>query len=219
MKLHFKWMFFLFFLLLLYSVSAQDPLRFKEDIEKLVQEEHLFTGDKELLVFAGSSSIRMWKDVRDYFPDYHVINNGFGGSHFSDLIYYYEELILKHNPDYLFIYEGDNDIAGNKRPKKIVQDAKELHQRIRKDLPGTQVVFISPKPSIKRENLKKEYQKLNKRLERYCKNKQNTGFANVWAAMVDEEGHVFPDIFLEDDLHMNKKGYDIWAEVIAEFLD
>jgi lysophospholipase L1-like esterase len=219
MKLHFKWMFFLFFLLLLYTVSAQDPLRFKEDIEKLVLEEHFFTGDKELVVFAGSSSIRMWKDIRDYFPDYHVINNGFGGSHFSDLIYYYEELILKHNPDYLFIYEGDNDIAGNKHPKKIVQDAKELHQRIRKDLPGTRVVFISPKPSIKRENLKKEYQKLNKRLERYCKNKQNTGFANVWAAMVDEKGDVFPDIFLEDDLHMNKKGYDIWAEVIAEFLD
>jgi lysophospholipase L1-like esterase len=219
MKLHFKWMFFLFFLLLLYTVSAQDPLRFKEDIEKLVLEEHFFTGDKELVVFAGSSSIRMWKDIRDYFPDYHVINNGFGGSHFSDLIYYYEELILKHNPDYLFIYEGDNDIAGNKRPKKIVQDAKELHQRIRKDLPGTRVVFISPKPSIKRENLKKEYQKLNKRLERYCKNKQNTGFANVWAAMVDEKGDVFPDIFLKDDLHMNKKGYDIWAEVIAEFLD
>jgi lysophospholipase L1-like esterase len=219
MKLHFKWMFFLFFLLLLYTVSAQDPLRFKEDIEKLVLEEHFFTGDKELVVFAGSSSIRMWKDIRDYFPDYHVINNGFGGSHFSDLIYYYEELILKHNPDYLFIYEGDNDIAGNKHPKKIVQDAKELHQRIRKDLPGTRVVFISPKPSIKRENLKKEYQKLNKRLERYCKNKQNTGFANVWAAMVDEKGDVFPDIFLKDDLHMNKKGYDIWAEVIAEFLD
>jgi len=212
-------MFPLFFLLLLYSASAQDPGRFKDDIEKLVREEYHFTGEKDLVVFAGSSSIRMWKDVRDYFPDYHVINNGFGGSHFSDLIYYYDELILKHNPDYLFIYEGDNDIAGNKSPGKVMRDAKELYGKIRQDLPGTQIIFISPKPSIRRVNLKKEYQKLNKRLERYCKKKPNTGFANVWAAMVDEKGDVFHDIFLDDDLHMNKKGYNIWGEVISEFLN
>jgi lysophospholipase L1-like esterase len=37
--------------------------------------------------------------------------------------------------------------------------------------------------------------------------------------MLDENGQVFTDIFLNDNLHMNKKGYDIWGKVIGEFLE
>jgi len=37
--------------------------------------------------------------------------------------------------------------------------------------------------------------------------------------MLDENGDVFEDIFIDDGLHMNKKGYDLWAKVISEFLE
>jgi len=92
------------FLLICFIVNAQDPSRFKDQVEELYNMEYNFNSDKKLVVFAGSSSIRMWKDVQDYFPGYNVINNGFGGSHFSDLIFYYDKLILKQKPDILFIY-------------------------------------------------------------------------------------------------------------------
>jgi lysophospholipase L1-like esterase len=36
--------------------------------------------------------------------------------------------------------------------------------------------------------------------------------------MLDNKGNVFKDVFLEDGLHMNKKGYDIWGKVIGELL-
>jgi lysophospholipase L1-like esterase len=36
--------------------------------------------------------------------------------------------------------------------------------------------------------------------------------------MLDEDGIVMQDIFLEDGLHMNKKGYDIWAKAIGPLL-
>jgi lysophospholipase L1-like esterase len=146
------------------------------------------------------------------------VNFGFGGSHFSDLIYYYEELIPKYKPDYLFIYEGDNDIASGKKPGEILEEAKLLIDRIQQDLPETKVVLISPKPSVARWNLHKNYEKLNKKLERLTKKTDNVEFADVWSAMLDENGKVFSDVFLDDNLHMNKKGYDIWGEVIGEFL-
>ena len=95
--------------------NAQDPNRYKNEIDQLYNKEYHFTPDKKLVVFAGSSSIRMWKDVHDYYPGFNVINNGFGGSQFSDLLYFYNQLILKQKPDILFIYEGDNDIAANKK--------------------------------------------------------------------------------------------------------
>jgi len=200
------------------QTNAQDPNRFKNDVEQLSSAEYNFPTTKQLAVFTGSSSIRMWKDVADRFPEYNVINNGFGGSQFSDLIYFYEELITKQTPDILFIYEGDNDIADNKKPNKILKEAKFLVGKIQKDLPQTQVILIAPKPSIARKNLKKEYVKLNKKLAKYCKKTAGLDFADVWTIMLDENGNVYEDIFIGDGLHMNKKGYDLWEKVIGEFL-
>lgn len=200
------------------SANAQDPNRFKEQVDRLFNKEYDFSQNKKLLVFTGSSSVAMWKDVQDYFPEYNVINNGFGGSHFSDLIYFYDKLILKRQPEILFIYEGDNDIASDKKPSKIMKEAKQLIEKIQKDLPETHIIFISPKPSIARVKLKNKYITLNNKLERFCNRNKNVDFANVWTPMLDKQGNVFKDIFLDDGLHMNKKGYDIWGDVIGEFL-
>lgn len=198
--------------------NAQDPNRFKEQVNQLVNSDYSFSPDKKLVVFAGSSSIRMWKDVQQYYPNYNVVNNGFGGSQFSDLLYFYRELILKQKPDILFVYEGDNDVAANKRSGLIKREAKELYKQIRQDLPETKIIFISPKPSIARWDMKKKYEKLNRHLEGFCYRNDNLDFADVWKAMLDDKGMVFQDIFVQDGLHMNKKGYDIWAKVIEKYL-
>lgn len=127
-------------------------------------------------------------------------------------------MILNSKPDILFIYEGDNDINDNKKPVKVFREAKQLTVKIQNDLPQMQIVFISPKPSIARVKLKNKYIRLNNKLERYCSRKKNVDFADVWTPMLDEKGNVFTDVFLEDGLHMNKKGYEIWGKVIGEFL-
>jgi len=202
-----------------YSLQAQDPARFKSEVEQLVNADHNLDLSKKLVVFTGSSSVRMWKDVQSYFPAYQVINNGFGGSHFSDLLHYYNELILRFTPDILFIYEGDNDIQSGKKPEDIIKEVKTLVKMIRKDLPQTRIILISAKPSVARWALKNEYETLNKGLKKLSKRKKSVEFADVWSAMLDENGEVFKDIFLQDNLHMNKKGYDIWGEVIGQFLN
>jgi lysophospholipase L1-like esterase len=196
---------------------AQDPTRFQEQVGKLMNAEYNFSPDKKLVVFTGSSSIVMWQDVQERFPEYNIINNGFGGSHFSDLLYFYDELVTKQTPDILFIYEGDNDVAGEKKTRIIYRDAKTLAKKLKRDLPTAKVVFISPKPSVARWHLTKKYNRINQKIERLCK-RNDFGFADVWPVMLDENGMVLTDIFLEDNLHMNKKGYDLWEKVIGEYL-
>ncbi len=211
----------LIFIFILFSLisNAQDPNRFSGQVEELAKKEYNFNPGKKLLLFTGSSSIRMWKDVQDRFPDFNVINNGFGGSHFSDLIYFYDELIKKHSPEIIFIYEGDNDIASKKWVCRVKRDAKKLHKNLQEDFPEKKIVFIAPKPSIARWHLKRKYERFNRKLNRYAGRKNNTEFADVWSAMIDENGQVFQDIFLEDDLHMNKKGYDLWEQVMRQFVE
>ncbi|MCE4567034.1 G-D-S-L family lipolytic protein [Maribellus sp. CM-23] len=202
-----------------FNIKAQDPTRFNEKINELANAEYNFSSDKRLVVFAGSSSILMWKDVQSYFPEYNVINNGFGGSHFSDLLYFYDRVILAQKPDILFIYEGDNDIANHKKPSEIFKQAKDLLKGIQQELPKTKVVFISTKPSFARSELKNEYCKFNKKLRNFCDKKENVEFADVWSIMHDEEGKLYSHIFTSDGLHMNKEGYDLWAKVLSGFLE
>ena len=43
-------------------------------------------------------------------------------------------------------------------------------------------------------------------------------FVDVWTAMLNEKGEPKPEIFVEDKLHLNEKGYAIWREVLAKYL-
>ena len=36
--------------------------------------------------------------------------------------------------------------------------------------------------------------------------------------MLNDQEEVMPDLFIGDNLHMNAKGYKIWAEVIGPYL-
>ena len=208
----------LIFLVCVQAVNAQDPERFIKQVEALSNAEYNFPQDEDIVLFTGSSTIRMWMNVQSYFPDQNVINNGFGGSQMSDLLYFYDDLILKSSPEVIFIYEGDNDIASEKKSSEILKTTKELIGKIKTDLPESEVILISPKPSIARWHLSLKYKKLNRKLSKYCDKNQNLEFADVWSAMLDDEGMVFQDIFLGDGLHMNKKGYDIWAPVIGKYI-
>lgn len=200
------------------SAQAVDPARWKKamsDFDKRDQTEQVRPGSN---LFVGSSSITNWKDIAGHFNNSYVINRGFGGSRFKDLIYYADRVIMPYRPSKIFIYEGDNDIKGGMTPKEVMKEARLLRDKIEKSLPGTPVVFISAKPSVSRWDLRKEYVKLNKSLKKYARRTPNTEFADVWTAMLDENGVVRNDIFLKDNLHMKPEGYKIWQKVLEPYL-
>lgn len=173
--------------------------------------------DQKTVVFVGSSSIRMWKNVEDISGQHNIINTGFGGSTAKDLLGYTDPLILDHNPDQVFIYEGDNDIFMEESLRCIMRRMKRIVRRIKKDNPDCQVVLISAKPSLARWSFKEQYQKLNKRFYRWSKRKKNMEYADVWKPMLDGE-ELKNDLFIEDNLHMNDSGYQIWKTVLQPYL-
>ena len=199
-------------------VAAQDPSRFGEEIRQLTSGDDT-VDTEDLVLFTGSSSIRMWKDVANCFGGNNVLNRGFGGSQMSDLVYYYDKLIEPYNPEMIFIYEGDNDISANKTVDEILGDAENLLLKIRRNLPSAvKVAFISPKPSIARAHLKEKYVAYNAALKEWAAEQKNVLFIDVWTPMLDSNSEVMKDIFLDDGLHMNSKGYAIWTRVIMPFM-
>jgi lysophospholipase L1-like esterase len=201
-------------LLILPLAYSQDPTRFAAEIEQFGPRPDL----EAPIVFTGSSSIRMWTGLEEAFPEATVLNRGFGGSHFSDLIVYIDECVLQYQPKQVFIYEGDNDIDAGEEPKAIFKEAKQLVKLLQKQLPGVDIVLIAPKPSLARWKWADQYVDLNGRLEKWAGRKKGVRFVDVWSIMLTEEGNPMPDIFIEDDLHLNEKGYAIWTEAIRPFL-
>ena len=213
---------FTFLLLVLFWVSpnegsSQHPERFRKEIDSIVVSNRP-GNPKNVIVFTGSSSIRLWKNLKADFPHHNVVNMGFGGSEMKDLLHYTNDVILNFKPTQVFIYEGDNDIGNGKTPEQILASADSIVTVIRKTLPLTQVIFISPKPSIRRWHLKEKYEVFNDALKQWTTHKTNIHFADVWTPMLDRGGKVRQDIFLADDLHLNEKGYAIWKTVLEKFL-
>ena len=199
-------------------IYGQDPLRFRGEVEEIITRQST-SPKKNAMLFTGSSSVRMWKDLSSAFPGYNTINTGFGGSSMSELFYYTQELVINFKPKKIFIYEGDNDIASGKTPDQILADAQKVLNYIRGQLPKkTKVYFISAKPSVSRWKLKTEYETFNQLLKGWVEKQKNVEFIDVWNPMLGADGNVKPDLFIEDQLHMNKKGYDIWTSVLKPYL-
>ena len=197
---------------------AQDPKRFEKDIQSYREADEAGF-PKNPIVFTGSSTIRMWKNLDEYFPKSKILNRGFGGSLMSDLVYYAEDLILKYKPSKVFIYEGDNDISSGKTTETILADYKTLIDRIRKESPKTKIYLFSAKPSLARWKMKDQYLDLNSQLKEYCEGDSKLTFVNTWDIMLKgKDQPVRDDIFIQDGLHMNKTGYDLWASVVSKYL-
>jgi lysophospholipase L1-like esterase len=202
-----------------FPALAQNPERFSKEVESMTSQDQSID-KKNVLLFTGSSSIRMWTDMKSYFPKHNIINRGFGGSQTDDLIYYVDKLIVPYSPKKIFIYEGDNDLNAGKTPEEILKANESLLTLIRlKVSKKVPVYFITPKPSVARWSKKSTYERYNKMLSAWADTRKNVTVVDVWTPMLDDKGVVFQDVFLGDQLHMNMKGYDIWAKVIAPYLD
>jgi lysophospholipase L1-like esterase len=170
------------------------------------------------MLFVGSSSIRMWRSLPEAFPNHATVNRGFGGSHFSDALFWFEDLVPPHRPAVIWIYEGDNDTASGKDAQRIAGEAEALLLKIRAVHPSVPVVFISPKPCPERWHLNAEYIATNAAIEAMTLCYETVYFADVWTASLGFDGKPIPETFLEDGVHMNDLGYLIWRNVLREVL-
>ncbi|MEX2512807.1 MAG: GDSL-type esterase/lipase family protein [Cyclobacteriaceae bacterium] len=205
------------FIGLVHVVCAQDPERFKDQVQE-IRATYPPNDYQDVVLFTGSSTIRMWKCLQEDFPQHKIVNAGFGGSQASDLLHYTDELILDYSPTKVFIYEGDNDLSAGKSIQKIIETLKLIVTQIHLEHPNTEIILISAKPSVARWELADKYRALNQEMKSYSLLTEKVRYANLWTVMLDDNRAPMKDIFLEDNLHMNQKGYTIWAKAIGPFL-
>lgn len=221
----FSWLFavFLPFGFLSESIIAQtvedpDPLRFEEEINRFVEYDSKNSFPEDAILFVGSSSIRMWKTA-EAFPHIPVINRGFGGSHFSDLMYYYEELVLPYDPSVVVLYEGDNDVASGKSRDQVFEDYLEFTDRLTSDFPDARLVFVPIKPSSSRWELWPQMKEANQRIKKHMSENDQFYYVDLASSLLGSDGTPDDSLFLDDLLHLNEDGYAKWNAAIRPTLE
>ncbi len=171
------------------------------------------------IVCVGSSSMRMWhKRIEQDLAPLTIIKRGFGGSNYNDALTFADRIITNYKPRAVLVYEGDNDIAQGVKPLHVALACKAFVDHLRSKLPDVRVYVISVKPSIARERMWKNMDEANQLMKKYCGMHDYLEFIDVAAVLNDKNGKVKQDIFIKDNLHLNEKGYDLWAGAIKEVL-
>ena len=198
--------------------EADQP--FWNDIQNFKKQDSISFPPKNAILFIGSSSFTKWTDVQDYFPGYTIINRGFGGSTLLDEIRYVDDIVFPYQPKQIVIYCGENDLASSDSVTAIMvfDRLKELFQIIRNQFTEIPVVYVSMKPSPSRRHLFSKMREGNQLIKDFLATQKNAAFIDVHQPMLNETGEPIPEIFLDDSLHMNPKGYAIWQKEIQPYL-
>jgi lysophospholipase L1-like esterase len=170
------------------------------------------------VVFVGSSTIRMWRGLAQDFSPLPLLNRGFGGSTLADCNALAHELVIQYKPRQVILYAGDNDLAEGRSPADVLASFASFVQRVRAELPGSRIDFISIKPSPSRLSLMPRIREANALIQAHAQTLADVRYIDVFSPMLDAQGQPRPELFLGDRLHLNAAGYQLWQSVVGAYL-
>lgn len=173
------------------------------------------------ILFTGSSSIRLWNSIEADMQPYPVIRRGYGGAKLTDFIVYEKRLIYPHTFRAVAIFVA-NDITGGKNdktPEEVLTLFKFAVKQIRKKYPDTPVFFIEITPTNSRWKAWPNISKANNLIKAWSDTQRHVHFIATSHRFLNEEGKPRSNLFIDDQLHLNRDGYKLWAEIIRAEMD
>lgn len=177
--------------------------------------------DKSIF-FTGSSSIRLWNTLAENMSPYPVIQRGFGGSKMPDLLYYADRYISGHTFQALVLFVA-NDITGNPEtdltPERTAGLFEDFILKIRDYNRDAPIFIIQITPTNSRWNVWPKISRANALIARLCDRYDNVIFIPTKDLFLGETGRPMDEMFRDDRLHLNEKGYVLWTNRIRSYLD
>ncbi len=193
----------------------------ESDIEKFEQLDISKSYPSDAILFAGSSSIRLWSTIGKDMMPYNVIQRGYGGAKLSDFSVYADRIIYPHPCQAIVIFIA-NDISGNendKSPLEVSQLFRKTLYIIRRKFTDTPVFWISITSTPSRWAVWPEIKEANAMIKEICESHRNTYFIDTEKYFLNSSGLPRTELFLDDRLHLNADGYAIWTGIITNELN
>ncbi len=198
--------------------AAPDPARFADAIRNFGEWDRKNSFPRDAILFVGSSSIVGWR-THEAFPEWPVINRGFGGSHVTEVTHYVDQVVKPYRARVIVLYCGDNDIQDGIPPKRVAENYAEFIRRVRAFQPETPIVLISTKPSTSRWAKWPLMQESNGLLKDLAARESRVTYVDLATPLLGENGEPKAEYYVADKLHLSPAGYDVWNRALKPVLE
>ena len=181
--------------------------------------------EKGQIVFYGPSYFTRWSSLFDMTPVEDmltapsgkkcVINRGFGSSCAEHQLYYYPRMIRPLAPKVLVYSSHANGACFGYSDEESWELAQRVIAYARTDFPGIHIYLVGAHPTrdMTEEDLAQR-RKYNDMVRNFAKNTPDCTFLDV----LSYEPMASKDIFVEDGVHFNTHGYDLYAAFFRQAL-
>ncbi|MES2238847.1 MAG: GDSL-type esterase/lipase family protein [Bacteroidota bacterium] len=175
------------------------------------------------VIFLGNSLTQNF-EISEFFHDLKIKNRGINGDVIPGIIKRINP-IIKAEPKKIFLEIGINDLGRGELKDNVVFNYKKLIDIIRLRLPNTELyvqsifpteLYSEDLPIYCTKNVNKDVVKVNDELLKYASVKKYH-FIDTYRYF-EKNGCLNKD-YSVDGVHLNSKGYKLWAKVLKPYID
>ena len=195
----------------------QVEAEFESDVRALEYRLAQISNNQATVAFYGSSTFKHWDAMQHDLGHINTVNLGFGGATLEACVYYFERLLLPQKPKSIVLYLGDNDIGNRQSHNQITEQYIQLIEKIDRYFPNLPLAIVSIKPSPARLKHLDEINEVNQLLKRLVFTRPNTEFIDIYSSFFSEDSCLKSELFCDDELHLNKSGYELLSQHLLAF--
>ena len=218
------------------SVSAKSPHQAikRTDPNSIAAHEQLLTKAKQGRIdvyFEGDSITRRW-GATDYpkflaqwkrnFHGWNAANFGWGGDTTQNILWRLQNGELDGvSPKVIVLQAGTNNLpwtgpADKAKVDEVVRGIEAIISVFQQKAPEAAIVLTGVFPRSQNMSLKETIEQINTQLSKLADGKR-IRFLNINDKLADTEGKLLEGMS-SDGLHLEEKGYDVWAEALKPIL-
>ncbi|MGE5152568.1 MAG: GDSL-type esterase/lipase family protein [Bdellovibrio bacteriovorus] len=197
-------------------VWLEPPETWEPEIKGYEEEDRRAPPASGAIVFAGSSSIRLWSTLERDMAPLPVLNRGFGGAQTHQILHFAPRILLPYAPSALVLYSGENDLEARtkKTPERVLDEVAALVDLLSGEVPEALVYLLAVKPSPARRTRWALARRLNALFAGFAQADGRCRFVDIATPAFDGRGHRRKDLYLADGLHLSPKGYELWTHLL-----
>ncbi|MEQ9486458.1 GDSL-type esterase/lipase family protein [Coleofasciculus sp. F4-SAH-05] len=167
-------------------------------------------GNNRLSILVGDS-LSLWFPTANLPSGQFWLNQGISGENSSQIL---ERLpaFSQTRPDTIYIMAGTNDLRQGVRDRVILDNTRQIIQRLRQNHPQAQIIVqsILPTrlPAIKSDRIRN----LNQHIAAIAQ-QEGAGYLNLHRLFVNNQGQMQREL-TTDGIHLAKRGYAVWQEAL-----
>jgi lysophospholipase L1-like esterase len=192
--------------------------RFERNVKAYEDADRATPPPKNAILLVGDSQFFRWKTLAEDLPGHTIINRGVDSFQFSDVLEFFDRLVLPYQPRLIVLHVGGNDVNTGKTPDRILADFQAFVAKVRQTQPEVPIIFSSITPGPGRWNQAEIRTQTNKRVQEYIATQKNLHFLDLWTPMLTPDGQPREDLWVADRIHPNQVGYQIRAKLMLPLI-